>query len=255
MGSIAAAASRSSWSGSSSPFNTRAMRPSSSSTSHLTTTMVATPLPPTFVRARISDMYRSTPNSRVSPARGTVPTACSVADSVMNPPPVTAAAPLELSIRIRSRKASCPGQVRVGGLRHENRGNRQINGSAVQVEGIARGDDQPDHRFRAAERLHLDHDAREHRFRRGGAQHDQKLFLNVLDEFPDAEAVQEGDESEDHEYECDTGDVDAYHQLGERDQRLQPVVAHRVRHRAERPDGRGLHDEADHAEHQVSYLV
>src|ERR1035438_6959579 len=89
------------------------MRFSSSSRSHLATTIVATPLPTRLVRARISDMKRSTPRRRVRPAMGTVPMACKVAERVMKPPPVTAAAPLELSIRMRSRKASWPPVRRV----------------------------------------------------------------------------------------------------------------------------------------------
>src|SRR5580698_8811431 len=90
-----------------SPLSTLRARAASNSFSHCATTMVATPLPTRLVNARISDMKRSTPSSRVRPATGTVPMAERVAARVMNPPPVTAAAPFELSIRMPKSAASC----------------------------------------------------------------------------------------------------------------------------------------------------
>ena len=60
-------------------------------------TIVATPLPIRFVMARASDIKRSIPSNSASPATGTVPIVESVAANVMKPPPVTAAAPFEVS--------------------------------------------------------------------------------------------------------------------------------------------------------------
>ena len=60
-------------------------------------TTVATALPIRLVMARASDMNRSTPTSSASPATGIAGIAVSVAASVMNPPPVTAAAPFDVS--------------------------------------------------------------------------------------------------------------------------------------------------------------
>src|SRR5690242_18433773 len=71
-------------------------RARSSAPSHFATTIVATALPIRLVIARASDMKRSTPSSSVSPATGIVGNAASVAASVTNPLPVTAAAPLDV---------------------------------------------------------------------------------------------------------------------------------------------------------------
>ena len=50
-----------------------------------------------FVIARASDMKRSTPKMMTMLATGTLPVVASVAANVMNPAPVTPAAPLEVS--------------------------------------------------------------------------------------------------------------------------------------------------------------
>ena len=71
------------------------------------------------------------------------------------------------------------GERRVGGLGHEDCRHGEVDGGAVQVEGVAGGDDQADHRFGAAELFQLDHHARQRRLGGGGAQHDEQLFLDV----------------------------------------------------------------------------
>ena len=71
-------------------------------------------------------MKRSTPSSSVIPATGTVPREESVAASVMKPPPVTAAAPFEVSMSTSNkRELLASGERRVGRLRHEKRGDRR----------------------------------------------------------------------------------------------------------------------------------
>ena len=65
-------------------------------------------VPMRFVMARASDMNRSTPRRSVRPATGMLPTAESVAASVMKPPPVTAAAPFDVSRRTARISSSCP---------------------------------------------------------------------------------------------------------------------------------------------------
>ena len=166
------------------------MRSVSRSPVHLPTTTVATPLPIRLVSARASDMKRSMPRISASPATGTPPTADSVAASTMKPLPVTPAAPLEVSsstpqqgelLRQRHR--------RVGGLRDEHRRHRQVDRGAVEVERIAGGHHQADDGLAHAQVLQLGHHARQHRLARRGAEHDQQLFLDVLDELPDREAV------------------------------------------------------------------
>src|ERR1700720_4497184 len=72
------------------------MRVSSSAPSHLATTTVARPFPIRLVKARASDIKRSTPRISAMLATGMVPTEASVAASTMKPLPVTPAAPFEV---------------------------------------------------------------------------------------------------------------------------------------------------------------
>ena len=74
-------------------------------------TMVATALPARLVSARASDMKRSTPISNASPATGSECVAAKVAANVTNPPPVTAAAPFDVSSST-PRMPSCCANVR-----------------------------------------------------------------------------------------------------------------------------------------------
>ena len=71
------------------------------------TTTVATPLPIKFVIARASDMKRSTPNNNAIPSTGIIGNAANVAAKVINPEPVTPAAPLDVSINTPNKVASC----------------------------------------------------------------------------------------------------------------------------------------------------
>ena len=105
-----------------------------------------------------------------------------------------------------------------GRLRQEQRGHGQIDAGAVEVEGVAGRDHEADDRLLAAEILHLGDHARQHRFRRRGAEHDQQLLLDVADELEDVEAGEPGDGAEHEQDEDDAGRVERDHQLGERDQ-------------------------------------
>src|SRR5262249_44703 len=71
----------------------------SSAPSQRDTTTVATPLPIRLVRARASDMNRSTPRMSAMLATGIWPTEERVAASTMKPEPVTPAAPFEVNSR------------------------------------------------------------------------------------------------------------------------------------------------------------
>ena len=63
--------------------------------------------------------------------------------------------------------------------------------------------------------FHLGHHARQHRFRRRGAEHDQQLFLDVADEFQDTEPAQPRDAAQ-HDEEEQAGHIEGDHELGER---------------------------------------
>src|SRR5258708_2962224 len=83
----------------------------SSAPSQRAITIVATPLPMMFVRARASLINRSIPKINARPATGTEGTTISVAAKVMNPAPLTPEAPLEVSIAT-TRIPSCCDSVR-----------------------------------------------------------------------------------------------------------------------------------------------
>ena len=76
--------------------------------SHFATTSVATVLPMKFVIARASDINRSTPKISAMPATGIFPIAPSVAANVMNPLPVTPAAPFEVRSNTPSNTSCSP---------------------------------------------------------------------------------------------------------------------------------------------------
>jgi hypothetical protein len=90
------------------PSRIRRARARSSAPSHFAITIVATALPMRFVIARASDMKRSTPRSSVNPATGIAGNAASVAASVTNPLPVTAAAPFDVRSSTARIPSSCP---------------------------------------------------------------------------------------------------------------------------------------------------
>ena len=70
----------------------------SSCPSHFATTIVATALPNRFVMARASLINRSIGNTSTIASTGILPDSVpSVAASVIKPPPVTAAAPFDVS--------------------------------------------------------------------------------------------------------------------------------------------------------------
>ena len=98
----------------------------------------------------LRDMKRSMPRISASPATGTSPTADSVAASTMKPLPVTPAAPLEVEQQHRQQgQLLRQRQRRVGGLRDEHRGHRQVDRGAVEVERVAGRDHQADGRLAA----------------------------------------------------------------------------------------------------------
>src|SRR5690606_22087842 len=84
------------------PSSARASASRSSAPSQRATTIVATALPTKLVSERHSLMKRSTPRISAMPASGTSGTTDRVAARVTKPAPVTAAAPLELSIATSS---------------------------------------------------------------------------------------------------------------------------------------------------------
>ena len=140
---------------------------------------------------------------------------------------------------------------RVGRLRDEHGRHRQVDRGAIQVERIARGDHQADHRLAGAQVLHLLHHARQHRFRRRGAQHHQQLFLDVANELDDAEAMQAADDAQHDKDEEQTSQVERTHQLAQREQRADAVLADGEGHRTEGADGGDLHDDSDDVEQHM----
>ena len=134
-------------------------------------------------------------------------------------------------------------------------GDGEVDGGAVEVEGVAGRDDEADDGLGAAEAFHLDDHARECGFGRGGAEDDEEFFADVVDEFEDVEAAGESDEAEHDDDEKNAGDVDAEHQLAEREKRMHAVFADGEGHRAECADGSGFHDVGDDFEGDVSERV
>ena len=144
---------------------------------------------------------------------------------------------------------------RVGRLGDEYRRHREVDRGAVEIERIAGRNDEADRRLLDAQVLHLGHHPRQHRFRRRRAEHDQELLLDVADEFEDGKAVPPRDEPQHDQDEDEAGGIERPHQLAERQQRPDAVLADGEGHRAERADRRHLHDDADDREQHVRGLL
>src|SRR5918999_6514434 len=75
--------------------------------------------------------------------------------------------------------------VLAGGLHDEQRAEREVDAGAVEVERVARGQDDADGLARGARALELDQQPREHGLGRGRAEDDQQLVLEQADEAQD----------------------------------------------------------------------
>src|SRR3712207_3585553 len=82
-----------------------------------------------------------------------------------------------------------------------SRAERQVDAGAVEVERVARREDDADALARRARAMQLDQQTRQHGLRGGRAEDDQQLVLQQPDEAQDGEAVQAGDEAEHTEHE------------------------------------------------------
>ena len=123
------------------------------------------------------------PSTSATLATGMLLSAPSVAASTTKAAPATPAAPFEVSEQDQQQADLVPDiERRVGRLRQEHGGGREIKTGAVEIERIAGRHHEPDDAFLAAEPLELVHDARQHRFRRRRGDADQQLFLDVADQ-------------------------------------------------------------------------
>ena len=80
--------------------------------------------------------------------------------------------------------------------------------AAGEIEGIARGHNQADHRLGDPHALELFHQARQQGFRVGDAEENQDLIEDVAAEFDEAETDAPGDGHQDDEHECQAGAVE-----------------------------------------------
>jgi hypothetical protein len=83
---------------------------------------------------------------------------------------------------------------------------------------------------------------------RGGAQDDQQLVLDVADELENIEAREPGHAAQDEHDEDQARQIERGHEMSERNQRHDTVLADGEGHGAERADRSGLHDDADDGE-------
>ncbi len=73
-------------------------------------------------------------------------------------------------------------EVDAEGLGEEDRAHGQVDGGAVEVEGVPGGQRDADDRFRSAQVLELGHHAGQDGLGGGRAQDDQQFFLDVAQE-------------------------------------------------------------------------
>src|SRR5215813_6102609 len=146
-------------------------------------------------------------------------------------------------------------QVRIGRLREEQRSHGEIDAGPIQIEGVPRRDNEPNNRLLATEILHFRNHSRQHRLGRGGAQHDQQLFLNVADELEYVESREPSDAAQDKHDEDNASQIERSHEVRERDQRNYTVLADGEGHGPERANWSCLHYYADDGEQRVARLI
>src|ERR1700722_14213929 len=89
--------------------------------------------------------------------------------------------------------------MRVGRLREKDRGHGHVNVSTVEIEAVARRNDQTDRRSGAAKALHLLDHSRQCGFRGAGAEDEKKLFFDIIKIAKDREPIKSGDRSQDND--------------------------------------------------------
>ncbi|VXC76978.1 conserved hypothetical protein [Sphingomonas sp. 8AM] len=140
-------------------------------------------------------------------------------------------------------------QIDVAGLRDEQCRQGHIDVGAVEVEGIAGRNDQPDDAPVATGGLQLGQQPGQRRLRRGRAEHQQQLALEIGDQAEDREPVQPRDDAEDAEDEQRRGQVEGRDEAAEIDEAADAVFADGEGDRAERTERRDTHQDRDDAEH------
>ena len=133
----------------------------------------------------------------------------------------------------------------------EEGGHGQVDGGAVQVEGVAGRDRDADHGLGDAHVLHLGDEPGQGRLGGGGREDQQVLAAQVLHEPEDVDPRDRLQEpAQDHHDEQDAGEVEGDHQGGHRDDGLDAGLADHTGDRAERPDGGDPHDHDQDPEDQ-----
>ena len=162
---------------------------SSHAPSHFETTMQATALLIVLVRARASDMKRSTPTISATPATGRSGITVSVATSATNPLPVSPAR-LDVSSISPSIEPICIHDSWMSHAWARTAKTVQVDGRAVQVERIAGREHEADDALLAPQALQLHQQAGQYGLGRRGAQHDQQFLTDVAHQLPELESVQ-----------------------------------------------------------------
>ena len=144
---------------------------------------------------------------------------------------------------------------RVGRLRDEHRGQRDVDRERVEVERVAGGDHEADGGVAHAHALELGHDLRQHAVRRSGRQHHHQLLAQVLEELPQAEPAQLEDAAEHDADEDHHRQVEQRHQHAELLQRAEAVLADRERDGAEHAQRRQLDEDAHDLEQHVREIL
>ena len=145
--------------------------------------------------------------------------------------------------------------LHVAGLRNKDGGHRQIDRRAVQVKGVARRNHQPNHRLCHACLFHLVHHARQDRFRRTCAKHNQEFFLDVHDVVQNGKTVPAADQAQHYKNEEQAGEIERPHEFGKRNERIETVFTDRKGHGTERTQRSHAHDHANDLEEHTRRFV
>ena len=130
-------------------------------------------------------------------------------------------------------------------------GHGQVDGGAVEVEGVAGGDRDADDGLGHAEVFHLRDQAGQRGFGGGGGEDQQVFAAEVLHQPEDADAGDHLEQAaEDHDDEQGAGDVEGAHQGRHAEDGLHAGGADDGGDRTEGSDRGQPHDHDEDAEHQ-----
>ena len=153
--------------------------------------------------------------------------------------------------REHHRDLLADGEIDARRLRHEDRRQRQVERAAIEVEAVAKRQDEGHDAARHTERLHAFHGPRQGRFRRGRGEGDEGRLLDGLEEPDDRDAEHQHHRQQHQAEEDGQRHVEGEHEVAEVPQDTQSTVADGIGDGRADADRRVEHHDVGDLEHRL----